>query len=63
MNRANTAEVRYGPPTGKGAKTRAEAGRRCEVITCDTVLSTYNSAPTCWLHSTPTHRHALAPTR
>lgn len=62
MKRANSAGVRYGPPgTGKGAASRAKAGRRCEVAGCETVLSTYNAASTCWLHSAPTPRHALAP--
>jgi hypothetical protein len=62
MNRTNSAEVRYGTPTaGKGAASRSKAGRQCEVPNCDTVLSTYNSATTCWLHSQPTQRHALAP--
>jgi hypothetical protein len=62
MNRTNSAEVRYGPPAkGKEAASRARTGRQCEVAGCGTVLSTYNSATTCWLHSSPTHRHALAP--
>jgi len=62
MNRANGADVRYGTPgTGKDAASRAEAGRRCELPGCETVLSTYNAAATCWLHSAPTQRHALAP--
>jgi hypothetical protein len=26
------------------------------------VLSTYNTSTTCWLHTTATKRHALAPT-
>lgn len=62
MNRTNSADVRYGTPnTGKSAASRSKAGRRCAEPTCDTVLSTYNSATTCWLHSAPTQRHALAP--
>jgi hypothetical protein len=62
MNRTNSADVRYGTPnTGKSAASRAEAGRRCEMLGCETVLSTYNSATTCWLHSAPAPRHALAP--
>ena len=60
MNRTNSAEVRYGAPSAsKQAASRAKAGRRCEVASCGTVLSTYNAATTCWLHSSPTHRHAL----
>ena len=62
MNRANSATVQYGTPgSGKDAASRAQAGRRCEAPGCMTVLSTYNSATTCWLHSAPTPRHALAP--
>ncbi len=62
MNRTNSATVRYGTPnTGKGAASRSKAGRRCAEPGCETVLSTYNSATTCWLHSSPTQRHALAP--
>jgi len=62
MNRGNGDGVHFGTPaTGKGAMSRAEAGRHCEVAGCGTVLSTYNSASTCWLHSSPTQRHPLAP--
>lgn len=62
MTRANTADVRYGPPdTGRSAAARAQSGRQCEVAGCLTVLSTYNAALTCWLHSAPAFRHALAP--
>jgi hypothetical protein len=62
MNRAKSADVRYGPPAaGKDASSRSRTGRRCEVAGCVTVLSTYNSATTCWLHSSATLRHALAP--
>jgi hypothetical protein len=61
MNRTNSAETHYGTPlTGKGATARAQAGRLCAVADCGTLISTYNSASTCWLHSSPTHRHALA---
>ena len=64
MNRTNSAEVRFGTPaTGKRATARSAAGRLCEVAGCGTVLSTYNAATTCWLHWTPTYRHALAPQR
>jgi hypothetical protein len=62
MTRANTADVRYGPPdTGKKAASRSMSGRHCEVMGCVTLLSTYNAATTCWLHSAPSYRHALAP--
>jgi hypothetical protein len=62
MRKTNVPEVRYGTPTtGKGAASRSRAGRLCEFPGCETILSTYNSATTCWLHSSPTPRHALAP--
>jgi len=62
MNRANAADVQYGTPTAKkGSQSRPPAGRRCAASGCETVLSTYNSALTCWLHSSATTRHALAP--
>jgi hypothetical protein len=62
MNRTNSTEVRYGTPgTGKAAADRASAGRRCEVASCETVLSTYNAATTCWLHSSAVPKHSLAP--
>ena len=61
MNRTNSADVRYGTPqSGKGSAVKAAAGRRCEVAGCGTVLSTYNASPTCWVHSRPQYRHALA---
>ena len=62
MNRTNTADVQYGTPaTKKGAASRPPAGRTCETPGCETLLSTYNAAVTCWLHSSATTRHALAP--
>jgi hypothetical protein len=63
MNRSNSNSVQYGVPlASKQAMRREQAGRRCEVPTCVTVLSTYNTSTTCWLHTTATRRHALAPT-
>ena len=62
MNRSNSNNVQYGvPATGKHATRRERAGRLCEVPTCETVLSTYNSSATCWLHTAATPRHPLAP--
>jgi hypothetical protein len=62
MNKSNSASVQYGVPVAKArAAQRAEAGRRCEVPKCETVLSTYNASPTCWLHTTATRRHPLEP--
>jgi hypothetical protein len=62
MNKSNSASVQYGVPASKHAAKRSQAGRRCEVPGCVTVLSTYNASPACWLHATATPRHALAPT-
>ena len=63
MNRSNSSTVQYGVPVAsKQAAKRAQAGRQCEVPGCATLLSTYNSSATCWLHTTATRRHALAPT-
>jgi hypothetical protein len=63
MNRTNSNNVQYGVPlASKQAVHRERTGRRCEVLSCDTVLSTYNTSTTCWLHTTATRRHALAPT-
>jgi hypothetical protein len=62
MNRTNSADVQYGTPTAKnGTASRPAAGRRCAAPGCETVLSTYNSDVTCWLHSSATTRHPLAP--
>jgi hypothetical protein len=64
MNGANGGTVQYGTPNvQKRAVSEARVGRRCSERGCVTVLSVYNEATTCWLHSTPTRRHALAPER
>jgi hypothetical protein len=43
--------VAYGSPQiGKGAPVRSGAGRHCEHEGCTTILSTYNTAMTCWTH-------------
>jgi hypothetical protein len=49
----------YGTPATSKRALPAK-GRTCERAGCDTVLSTYNSSPTCWLHSSPEFRHALS---
>ena len=54
--------TRLGAP-GKGAPKRAERGRRCDFVGCTTVLSTYNSSGTCWLHGGSDRRHATYGTR
>ena len=61
MNRTNSADVRYGTPaTGKSARSRSEAGRRCEFPGCETVLSTYNPAILCWMHTMPSRVNPLS---
>jgi hypothetical protein len=62
MKRSNSPAVEYGVPVAsKQASRRAEAGRRCAVASCTTLLSTYNASTTCWLHTTATPKHPLAP--
>jgi hypothetical protein len=62
MNRSSSSSVQYGAPQASKQATRRErAGRLCEFPGCETVLSTYNSSATCWLHTAATPRHPLAP--
>lgn len=63
MNGSNHGTVQYGAPVGaRHADKRAPTGRHCTVEGCVTLLSTYNSSPTCWLHTRAVPRHALAST-
>jgi hypothetical protein len=63
MNGSNNGTVQYGVPVAaKQADKRPRAGRRCAFGGCVTLLSTYNSSPTCWLHTTAVPRHPLAST-
>jgi hypothetical protein len=48
------------PERGKRAGTRASAGRECYHEGCSTVLTTYNSGTTCWLHTDSKYKHPLA---
>ena len=51
----------FGPPErGKKAADRSPRGRMCEQPGCETILSTYNASPVCWLHAPPAYRHALS---
>jgi len=61
MTRPNGKDgIKFGPPDrGKGAESRASAGRLCAAQGCSTILSTYNASPTCWLHSEAEYRHPL----
>ncbi|MBI4261074.1 MAG: hypothetical protein HY658_10965 [Actinobacteria bacterium] len=57
---AKTAHgIEYGTPhTGKGAVRRGTTGRACAHPGCTTILSTYNEASTCWMHSPSAFRGA-----
>jgi hypothetical protein len=49
--------VEYGSPhLGKGVPVRSGAGRMCSHEGCTTILSTYNSATSCWAHMPNTMR-------
>jgi hypothetical protein len=57
---ARPSGVQLGTPDrGKGVKSRGAQGRLCDFPGCTTVLSTYNASSSCWLHTAPSHRHAL----
>jgi hypothetical protein len=61
MSSTSGRNVQFGPPVrGKEASSRPSAGRTCDEPGCPTLLSTYNAATRCWLHSDPSTRHALA---
>ena len=51
--------VEYGAPLSGKAHAQGARGRMCEAPGCTTVLSTYNAATTCWLHSQPARRRPL----
>lgn len=53
-------QTRFGTPdAGKKAEHRPAKGRPCKEPGCDTLLSTYNAAEHCYLHSEPSFRHPL----
>lgn len=60
MSVKSTVPTRYGTPA-KGAHARAADDRRCDTPGCTTILSAYNASTTCYLHTQPTTRTALAP--
>jgi hypothetical protein len=51
--------VEYGAPLAGKSTARGARGRPCEHPGCTTVLSTYNAATTCWLHSQPVRSRPL----
>jgi hypothetical protein len=58
--RTGDRDTQFGAPArGKGATSRAARGRVCEEPGCDTILSTYNSARTCWMHEPAPFRMAI----
>ncbi len=60
MKGSNNGAVQYRIPLAANqASNRPRAGRRCEAIGCVTLLSTYNSSTTCWLHSAAVRRLPL----
>ena len=48
----------FGTPDRSKATVREEAGRMCEEPGCQTRLSTYNRATTCYTHTPIATRHA-----
>ena len=52
MSSGDEATVFFGrPDRGKEASARPARGRICAQQGCSTVLSTYNAAEMCWLHT------------
>ena len=57
------AGFEFGTPSrGHEASTRPTHGRVCAKPGCTTILSTYNSASVCWLHTEPSRRPPLSDT-
>ena len=50
--------VAFGAPDRGKAANREATGRLCKASGCETVLSTYNHAITCYTHTAPDTRHA-----
>jgi len=60
MARNDRGGTQVGAPIrGKEASSRAARGRVCAHEGCATILSTYNSATECSVHTQPLYRHAL----
>lgn len=52
--------VHFGTPQrGREAGARSARGRLCDQSGCSTVLSTYNSSSSCWLHAIPSYRRPV----
>jgi len=64
MVRTGDKGTQFGAPArGKDASSRSARGRVCVEPGCDSVLSTYNAAPTCWMDEAPALRHPLYGTK
>jgi hypothetical protein len=51
--------TKFGAP-GKKAYARSLEERRCDDPGCTTILSSYNTSSTCYLHTSAIPRHPLA---
>jgi hypothetical protein len=60
MSTANARRLPTLAPGSKPIKVRGSSGRRCSAPACPTVISIYNDADRCWLHSDPARRPPLA---
>jgi hypothetical protein len=60
MSTANARRLPTLAPRAKPIEARGPSGRRCPEPGCTTVISIYNEADRCWLHSAPERRPPLA---
>ncbi|HEX9299004.1 MAG TPA: hypothetical protein VF968_02620 [Actinomycetota bacterium] len=59
--KTSRTQALFGTPTRlRDVAPQAKKGRPCSELGCSTLLSTYNTSDTCWLHTTPSTRHPLA---
>jgi hypothetical protein len=59
MALATRDDLLYGPLPGNTTPShRSPPGRICDVEGCETILSTYNSSESCWIHARPEYPHA-----
>lgn len=59
MALATRDDLLYGPMPGSVTTShRSPPGRVCDVEGCETILSTYNGSPSCWVHTLPEYPHA-----
>ena len=60
MGTANARRLPALAPRAKPVEARGSRGRHCSEPECNTVISVYNPADRCWLHSPPERRMPLA---